>query len=42
MSRDKKGKVTTDDSAMTSEMQAAGHGDGSEYTPYVFYEFEVN
>jgi len=42
--RDKKGKVTKDDSALSSEMAAAGvgsHGDG-EYTAYVYYEFEIN
>lgn len=42
--RDKKGKVTKDDSALSSEMAAAGvggHGDG-EYTAYVYYDFEIN
>jgi V-type H+-transporting ATPase subunit C len=43
--RDSKGRVTKDDSALTSEMAAAGlgghGGDGSEYTAYVYYEFEI-
>lgn len=43
--RDKKGKVTKDDSALSSEMAAAGvgahGGEGNEYTAYVYYEFEV-
>ncbi|RDW71971.1 V-type proton ATPase subunit C [Coleophoma crateriformis] len=41
--RDKKGKVTKDDSALSSEMAAAGvgGGDGNEYTAYVYYEFEI-
>ncbi|KAF8858145.1 vacuolar ATP synthase-like protein subunit C 1 [Acephala macrosclerotiorum] len=42
--RDKKGKVTKDDSALSSEMAAAGvggHGEGSEYTAYVYYDFEI-
>jgi len=39
--RDKKGRVTKDDSA-TSDLQAAGHaGDGGEYTAYVCYDFEI-
>lgn len=41
--RDKKGRMQKDDSAMSADMQAAGHtGDGSEYSAYVCYEFEVN
>ena len=41
-SRDRKGKVTKDDSSMSADMQAAGHtGDGGDYSPYVCYEFEV-
>jgi V-type H+-transporting ATPase subunit C len=43
--RDKKGRVAKDDSALSSEMAAAGvgshGGEGSEYTAYVYYEFEV-
>jgi len=43
--RDKKGKVTKDDSALSSEMAAAGvgshGGEGSEYTAYVYYDFEI-
>ena len=41
--RDKKGRVTKDDSSMSADMQAAGHtGDGGEYSAYVCYEFEIN
>ncbi len=41
--RDKKGRVTKDDSAMSADMQAAGHtGDNGEYSAYVCYEFEIN
>ena len=42
--RDKKGRVTKDDSALSSEIAAAGvggHGEGYDYTAYVYYEFEV-
>lgn len=42
--RDKKGRVAKDDSALSSEMSAAGvsgGGEGGEYTPYVYYEFEI-
>lgn len=41
--RDKKGRVNTkDDSALSSEMTAAGvGGGGDEYTAYVYYEFEI-
>ncbi|KAI8630395.1 vacuolar ATP synthase subunit C [Xylariaceae sp. FL1651] len=42
--RDKRGRITKDDAALTSDMAAAGvggHGDGNEYTAYVYYEFEV-
>jgi len=42
--RDKKGRVAKDDSALSSEMAAAGvggHGEGSEYTAYVYYDFEI-
>ncbi|KAK3945240.1 hypothetical protein QBC46DRAFT_371654 [Diplogelasinospora grovesii] len=40
--RDKKGRVTKDDAALTSEMAAVGLGvgEGDEYTAYVFYDFE--
>lgn len=40
--RDKRGRVTKDDAAMTSEMAAAGlgTGEGHEYTAYVYYELE--
>ena len=41
--RDKKGRMTKDDSAMSADMQAAGHtGDGADYSAYVCYEFEIN
>lgn len=41
--RDKKGRVTKDDSAMSADMQAAGHtSDNGEYSAYVCYEFEIN
>ncbi|MCJ1251666.1 Vacuolar ATP synthase subunit C [Trapelia coarctata] len=41
--RDKKGRITKDDSATSADMQAAGHvGDGGEYSLYVCYEFEIN
>ncbi|PFH63339.1 hypothetical protein XA68_13796 [Ophiocordyceps unilateralis] len=41
--RDKRGRVTKDDAAMTSEMAAAGlgTGEGNEYTAYVYYELEL-
>ncbi|KAI0394740.1 vacuolar ATP synthase subunit C [Xylariaceae sp. FL0594] len=42
--RDKKGRLTKDDAALTSDMAAAGvagHGEGHEYTAYVYYEFEL-
>ena len=42
--RDKKGRVTKDDSALSSEMSAAcvgGGGEGGEYTAFVYYEFEI-
>jgi V-type H+-transporting ATPase subunit C len=40
--RDKRGRVTKDEPSLTSEMAAAGLGttEGSEYKPYVYYEFE--
>ncbi|KAK0729432.1 hypothetical protein B0T21DRAFT_292405 [Apiosordaria backusii] len=41
--RDKHGRVTKDDASLTSEMAAAGLsvGEGNEYTPYVYYEFNL-
>ncbi|KAI1821919.1 vacuolar ATP synthase-like protein subunit C 1 [Xylaria intraflava] len=42
--RDKRGRITKDDAALTSDMAAAGvagHGEGTEYTAYVYYEFEL-
>ncbi|KAH8883963.1 ATPase, V1 complex, subunit C [Thozetella sp. PMI_491] len=40
--RDKKGRVTKDDAALSSDMAAAGLGvgEGNEYTAYVYYEYE--
>ncbi|TDZ22981.1 V-type proton ATPase subunit C [Colletotrichum orbiculare MAFF 240422] len=39
--RDKRGKITKDDAALSSELAAAGlGGEGNEYTAYVFYDFE--
>jgi len=39
--RDKRGKITKDDAAMSSDMAAAGlGGEGNEYTAYVYYELE--
>ncbi|MCJ1259897.1 Vacuolar ATP synthase subunit C [Lignoscripta atroalba] len=41
--RDKKGRITKDDSSTSADMQAAGHmGDGGDYSAYVCYEFEIN
>lgn len=40
LGRDSKGRVTRDDAAVQSDMQAAGHAD--EYTPYVYYEFGMD
>lgn len=41
--RDKRGRITKDDAALSSEMAAAGlgQGDNNEYTAYVYYEFEL-
>lgn len=36
--------MAKDDSALSSEMAAAGvggHGEGSEYTAYVYYDFQI-
>ncbi|KAI0846934.1 ATPase, V1 complex, subunit C [Daldinia vernicosa] len=44
LGRDKRGRVTKDDAALTSEIAAAGlghAGEENEYTAYVYYEFEV-
>jgi len=40
--RDKRGRVTKDDAAMSSDLAAAGYGlgEGNEYTAYVYYELE--
>lgn len=40
--RDKRGKITKDDAALSSELAAAGLGgvEGHEYTAYVYYEFD--
>lgn len=40
LGRDKKGRVTNDDSSMSNDMQAAGQG-GEDYTAFVYYEFEI-
>jgi V-type H+-transporting ATPase subunit C len=42
--RDNKGRVTKDDSTLSSDMSAAGvggSGEGGDYTAYVCYEFEI-
>jgi V-type H+-transporting ATPase subunit C len=39
--RDSKGRIQKDDSAMSADMQQAGHSGDQEYTAYVYYEFEV-
>ena len=43
--RDSKGRVAKDDSALSSEMAAAGvgghGGEGTQYTAYVYYEFQI-
>ncbi|KAI0151850.1 vacuolar ATP synthase subunit C [Xylariaceae sp. FL1272] len=42
--RDKRGRITKDDASLSSDMAAAGvggHAEGSEYTAYVYYEFEL-
>jgi V-type H+-transporting ATPase subunit C len=41
LGRDKKGRVKQDDSAIASDMQAAGQA-GEDYTAYVLYEFEIS
>lgn len=41
LGRDAKGRPKKDDQATQSEMAGAGHGD-AEYTPYVYYEIEIN
>ena len=38
LSRDKKGKTIKDD---PSEMQGAGQATEGDYSPYVYYEFEI-
>jgi V-type H+-transporting ATPase subunit C len=41
--RDKKGRITKDDSATSADMQAAGHmGEEGDYSAYVCYGFEIN
>ncbi|KAL1306827.1 hypothetical protein AAFC00_005483 [Neodothiora populina] len=39
--KDKKGRPTKDDSAMSTEMSAIGGANAEQYTAYVFYEFEI-
>lgn len=41
LGRDKNGKPTKDNSELSSELAAAGVGEGSEYSPFVLYEFEI-
>ncbi|KAI4600245.1 Vacuolar ATP synthase subunit C [Pestalotiopsis sp. 9143b] len=38
--RDKRGRITKDDAALSSEMAAAGFGE-NEYTAYVYYDIEL-
>ncbi|KAL6718097.1 Vacuolar ATP synthase subunit C [Lecanora helva] len=41
--KDKKGRVTKDDSSTSADMQAAGHtGDGGDYSAYVCYELNIS
>ncbi|KAI9827549.1 MAG: Vacuolar ATP synthase subunit C [Thelocarpon impressellum] len=43
--RDKKGRVTKDDSAMSNDLMAAGHAGGEgagDYSAYVCYEFQID
>jgi len=40
LGRDKKGRITKDDSSTSADMQAAGH-QGDDYSAYVCYDFEV-
>ncbi len=44
LGRDKKGRVTKDDSAMSNDLAAAGHGggEGGDYSAYVFYELQID
>ncbi|ORX99028.1 vacuolar ATP synthase subunit C [Clohesyomyces aquaticus] len=39
--RDSKGRIQKDDQAMSNDMQQAGHLGESEYSAYVYYEFEI-
>lgn len=43
--RDKKGRITKDDAALTSDMATAGvgsqGGEGGEYSAFVYYDFEI-
>ncbi|KAF1357060.1 hypothetical protein BDV97DRAFT_307631 [Delphinella strobiligena] len=39
--KDKKGRVTKDDSAMSTEIQSIGGSNAENYNAYVFYEFEI-
>ena len=38
--RDKKGSVQKDDAGL-SDVQMVGHADVSDYTAFVYYEFEI-
>ncbi|KAI9839910.1 MAG: hypothetical protein M1819_000102 [Sarea resinae] len=41
--RDKKGRITKDDSGTSTDMQTAGHStEGGEYSAYVLYDFEIS
>ena len=39
--KDKKGRVTKDDSAMSTEISSIGGAGAEHYNAYVFYEFEI-
>lgn len=40
--RDSKGRIKKDDTSTANDMQATGHIGDSEYSAYVYYEFEIN
>ncbi|KAF2003211.1 ATPase, V1 complex, subunit C [Amniculicola lignicola CBS 123094] len=39
--RDSKGRIKKDDQAMSNELQTTGHLGDQEYSPYVYYDFEI-
>ena len=41
LNRDNKVRPKKDDQALTNEMQSQGHLGDAEYSPYVYYEFEI-